>query len=434
MSRRHDIDALRVLAFALLIFYHLGMLYVAPRSDWRGMPLHSAHMAQWLQYPMLFVNRWRMELLFLVSGLAVHFMRDRTGLTGLARKRSLRLLVPLIFGMLVVIPIQSYVAGLTDHMIAPGFDAFLVHYWTHDYRDYGLDWAHLWYLPYLWVYTMLLLPLLPALESRLGQRLRARFLRLRGASLLVHPVLPLFAYGMLLSWRYPETHALVGDWYALALYATMFFYGYLLGTDAALWAELARLRHHSLALALGCFALYLFLDKFAGQYIDPTIHNYAVLVVLKLLNVWLRYSYTWIAINAVLGWGHTLLDRPFRWLPYSREAVYPWYILHQSLLLFFAWQVMPHHLGPVAEPLLILLGTVAGCALLHECLIRRIRWLRPLFGLNPLSAPDLPEATSMLSAGVKQALDAGGLLPNASLSSAQSVPPSEAHAQVITQA
>jgi hypothetical protein len=205
----------------------------------------------------------------------------------------------------------------------------------------------------------------------------------------------------LLSWRYPETHALVGDWYAMALYATMFFYGYLLGTDAALWAELARLRRHSLATALGCFALYLFLDKFAGQYIDPVIHHSAVLVVLKLLTVWLRYCYTWIAITAVLGWGHASLNRPFRWLPYAREAVYPWYILHQSLLLFFAWQVMPLQLGPVAEPLLILLGTVAGCAVLHECLIRRIRWLRPLFGLNPLPARELPDVTAMLPARMK---------------------------------
>jgi len=293
------------------------------------------------------------------------------------------------------------VAGLTDQMIAPGFGAFLLHYWTHSYNDYGLDWAHLWYLPYLWIYTMLLLALLPALESRTGQRLRAGCLRLRGASLLVHPVLPLFAYGMLLSWRYPETHALVGDWYAMALYATMFFYGYLLGTDAALWAELARLRRHSLTLALGSFALYLFLDKFAGQYIDQNIHNYGSLVVLKLLHVWLHYSYTWIAITAVLGWGHALLNRPFRWLSHAREAVYPWYILHQSLLLFVAWRVMPLHLGPVAEPLLILLGTVTGCAVLHECLIRRTRWLRPLFGLNPLPARELPEATAMLTAGMK---------------------------------
>jgi glucan biosynthesis protein C len=395
MTRRHDIDALRVLAFGLLILYHAGMLYVAPVADWRGMPLHSHYLATWLQYPMLFVNRWRLELLFVISGLAIHFMRGQTGLAGLAWKRTLRLLVTLIFGMLVVIPIQSYVAGLDDHMIAPGFGAFLLHYWTHGYKDYGLTWAHLWYLPYLWVYTLLLLALLPALESRLGQRLRAGCLRLRGASLLIHPVLPLFAYGVLLSWRYPETHALVGDWYAHAVYATMFFYGYLLGTDTALWAELGRLRRHSLILALGCFALYLCLDKFAGQYIGQNIHNYAVLVVLKLLTVWLRYSYTWIAITAVLGWGHALLNRPFHWLPYAREAVYPWYILHQSLLLFFAWQLMPLNLGPVTEPLLILLGTVCGCALLHEYVIRRIRWLRPLFGLD--DKPALREKTIALA-------------------------------------
>jgi hypothetical protein len=400
MNRRHDIDALRVLAFALLIFYHLGMLYVAPLSDWRGMPLHSARMAQWLQYPMLFVNRWRMELLFLISGLAVHFLRGRLSLPRLAWKRTVRLLLPLVFGMLVVMPIQPYVQAVTEGTAVDGFGPFLLHYWTGG-RAAGLTWAHLWYLPYVWLYTMLLLILLPALESRLGRRLHASCLRLRGTSLLVHPVLPLFAYGVLLSWRYPETHALVGDWYAMALYATMFFYGYLLGTNTALWTELVRLRRYSSTLALGCFALYLFLDKFAGQYIDQNIHNYAVLILLKLLHVWLRYSYTWIAIAAVLGWGHTLLNRPFRWLPYAREAVYPWYILHQSLLLFFAWQVMPLHLGPLAEPLLILLSTVAGCALLHECLIRRTRWLRPLFGLNPLPARERPAVSTVLTAGVK---------------------------------
>jgi glucan biosynthesis protein C len=377
MNRRHDIDTLRVLAFGLLILYHAGMIYVAPTSDW-GFTLKSSHLAEWLQYPMLFLNRWRMELLFLISGLAVHFMRGKTGLPGLAWKRTVRLLLPLVFGMLVVIPIQPYVGGLADHAIEPGFGTFLLHYWTHGYKDYGLTWEHLWYLPYLWLFTMLLLPLLPLLESRLGQRLRAGCLRLRGASLLVHPVLPLFAYGVLLSWRYPETHALVGDWYALTLYATMFFYGYLLGTDEGLWAELARLRRVTLALALACFAAYLCLDRFAGQF----IHARAAVIVVKLLTVWLHYSYTWIAIAAILGWGNALLNRPFRWLSYAREAVYPWYVLHQSLLLFFAWRLLPLGLGSVAEPALILLGTIGGCALLHEFVIRRTRWLRPLFGLD----------------------------------------------------
>jgi hypothetical protein len=137
MIRRHDIDALRVLAFGLLILYHVGMLYVAPLADWRGLPLHSHYLATWLQYPMLFVNRWRLELLFLISGLAVHFLRGKTGLGGLAWKRTLRPLLPLIFSMLAVIPIQSYVAGRTDHMSAPGFRAFLPYSWTHSYKVYG---------------------------------------------------------------------------------------------------------------------------------------------------------------------------------------------------------------------------------------------------------------------------------------------------------
>lgn len=76
-----------------------------------------------------------------------------------------------------------------------------------------------------------------------------------------------------------------------------------------------------------------------------------------------------------------LLNRPFRWLPYAREAV-PWYILHQSLMLLFAWQLLPLHLGPVVESVLVLAGTIDGCALLHEFVIRRTRWLRLLFGLD----------------------------------------------------
>ena len=124
MPRRHDIDALRVLAFALLILYHAGMLYVAPVADW-SFNLKSSHLAEWLQYPMPFLNRWRMELLFLISGLAVHFLRGHTSLLRLAGKRTWRLKLPLLFGMLVVVPIQAYVQARVEHAVAPGFLAFL---------------------------------------------------------------------------------------------------------------------------------------------------------------------------------------------------------------------------------------------------------------------------------------------------------------------
>jgi len=58
--RHHDIDALRVIAFALLIVYHVGMVYV---SDW-GFHVKSAHSWAWLQWPMVGVNRWRIRCCF----------------------------------------------------------------------------------------------------------------------------------------------------------------------------------------------------------------------------------------------------------------------------------------------------------------------------------------------------------------------------------
>jgi glucans biosynthesis protein C len=387
--RRHDIDALRVLAFGLLILYHLSMLYVA---DW-DFHLKSSHTAYWLQYPMMFLNRWRMELLFLISGLAVHFLRGKTSLPRLAWKRTVRLVLPLLFGMAVVVPIQPYVQGLSNGLVQPGFGTFLLRYWTggpwpahaFDGWQYGVTWNHLWYLAYLWNYTLVLLMLLPVLESRAAQRMRARIEGLHGPGLLMLPAVPLFIIGTLLAERYPMSHALLGDWYAHALYGTLFLYGYLLGTGSRLWEELARLRRYTLGTALVSFGVFIVLDRFGGVLLGhaPNALDRALGPPLILAA---QFLYMWTAIAAVLGWGHAWLNRPFRWLPYAREAVYPWYILHQSVMLALAWWLMPLGLGAVGEPLLILLGTVAGCAISHE-IIRRTPWLRPLFGLDAKQPP-----------------------------------------------
>ena len=170
MQRRHDIDALRALAFALLILYHWGMFYVAG-DDW-GWHVKSTHLAGWLQLPMLAVNRWRMDLIFLISGLAAAFLL-KPGQSGrFLAQRSARLLLPLTFGILVVVPVQPYVQGVTNGVVEPGFFAFLAEYYTarrwpenaFDGWQHGYTWNHLWYLAYLWVYTLALAALLPLLR------------------------------------------------------------------------------------------------------------------------------------------------------------------------------------------------------------------------------------------------------------------------------
>jgi glucan biosynthesis protein C len=374
-TRRYDIDALRVFAFALLILYHVGMFYVAPASDW-GYHIKSHYAAEWLQYPMLVLNRWRMPLVFLVSGLAVHFLRRSPMTLGaFARQRTVRLLVPLAFGMAVVIPIQPYCEWLAKGVIEPGFGQFLLRYWTQGASTpggpYGWTWNHLWYLLYLWVYTLVLAALLPLLESRIGRAFRERIASLRGAALLSVPALPFAIEAFLLQDRFPETHAFVGDWFAHALYFTAFAYGYLIGTHAGLWDEFMRLRWKALASTTACLGFYLSASSLVTDDSPEWLVAGARLA---------RWAYMWLAIVSILGWAHRALNRPFPWLPYANGAVYPWYIFHQSLIIAIGFALTPLALGPVIEPALVLIGTIGGCALLHHFVVRRAGPLGALLG------------------------------------------------------
>src|SRR5262249_33787281 len=156
---------------------------------------------------------------------------------------------------------------------------------------------------------------------RAGRALRERFLALRGWRLLVLPGVPLAAISILLVKRFPVTLALWDDWYNHAIYFTVFIYGWWLAGGTDVWSELSRLRKRSLVAALVVFAAY-----WLARAEDPPPAMLALVLALRSL-------YAWLALATILGWGYTYLNRPFRWLPFATEAVYPWYILHQSLII-----------------------------------------------------------------------------------------------------
>lgn len=385
MPRRHDIDALRVIAFALLILYHVGMVYVV---DW-GFHIKSPSLLSWAEWPMVLVNRWRMSLLFLVSGIALGLVLPRRAPSRLAAMRSWRLLLPLAFGIVAVVPVQAYCEARMLGTIEPGYATFLLRYlqlqpWpagSFTGGEYGFTWNHLWYLPYLWAYTLVVLAALPLLR-----RLRAGALREwlcgRGRWLLwtLPPLLYLMALAVL-DPRFPSTHALFDDWFNHARYFIVFAFGMLIARSDAVWEALRTRRRTLLALACGCGAGYITL-RALGTWVPDT--DYLQLMPQSawrwLMRV-IQTVYWWTALLALLAWGCHALNRPWPGLRYATEAVYPWYILHQSLIVLAAFWLIPLGLGPVWEPLLVLGITVAGCLLLHELVIRRTRWLRPLFGL-----------------------------------------------------
>ncbi|MGJ7535388.1 MULTISPECIES: acyltransferase family protein [unclassified Variovorax] len=373
--RRHDIDALRALAFLFVILYHVGMYYVA---DW---PWHlkSPHAAEWLQWPMRMLNLWRMDLVFLISGVSLGFLSRGQGTWGLLRSRGLRLMLPLAFGIAVIVPYQAYAQGVANGLVVPGFGAFLLRYlsmaepWpkrAFDGAEFGITWNHLWYLPYLFTYTALVALTLPLWNSAAGQWLRRGFNGLRGWKLLLLPVVPLLVFTMLLASRFPPTHNLVRDFHLHSLYFTMFLYGYWMGVDTGVWKELERLRRVSLALAVAVIVTFIALRTGAkGPASGPLMDT-------------LRMLYLWLAVATILGHGHRYLNRPWPWLRWANESVYPWYVLHQTLIIVGVTALAPLALGPVIEPALLVLLTLVGCWALTDGLIRRFNLLRPLFGLK----------------------------------------------------
>ncbi|GAB6197232.1 acyltransferase family protein [Lysobacter xanthus] len=378
MTRRHDIDALRALAFALLILYHFAMLYVGGDDwDWH---IKSTHLYEGLQTPMLFVNRWRMSLIFLISGISSAFLLARGTGAGFLARRTWRLLLPLVFGMLVIVPVQPYVQGIGTGYVKPGYVDFLARYYqfrpwpegAFDGDTSGVTWNHLWYLAYLWTYTVVLALALPLLRSRAGLKLQAMATGLRGWALLLVPAIPIAIETVTLQGHFEDTGDLVHDGYRNALYFTVFLYGFWMARAPALWDELVRLRRPALAYALAVFAVYLGLVRMLPD--DPGSTAQSI--------VWaLRSLYIWAAIATVLGWSKALLDRPWPWLRWANEAVFPWYVLHQSLIVLFAYWLVPLRLPVWIEAPAVLGGTVAGCGL-GFAVIRRVPLLRPLFGMK----------------------------------------------------
>ncbi|WP_226647573.1 acyltransferase family protein [Microbulbifer variabilis] len=376
-QRRHDIDALRVLAFGLLILYHLGMAYVA---EW-GWHVKSTHQSESLQILMLAVNQWRMPLLFLISGAATYFLFGRLGGARFLLQRLRQLLIPLLFGILVVVPPQAYYEALSNGVIEPGYLTFLWQYFTFQPwpadsfagSHVGLTWNHLWYLPYLLCYTLAIVPVayfLRAYQAGIEYWISG----LKAWQLLFMPLLPLTLYGLYLFPLFGGiNHAVVGDWYTHAQFFTFFLLGYLLVSNKAPWKLLVRLRIFLLVAAPLCFCLFLLFDRglegdmFPGQ---------------SLIQLIVIYANRWFWLLAVLAWGHHYLNHPFAWLPYATEAVYPWYILHQTITVMAIFRLKGLSLGPVVEPLLVFLITVIGCIAIHEFIIRRASLLRLLFGLK----------------------------------------------------
>lgn len=372
-GRHYGMDWLRIGAFGLLILYHVGMVFV----PW-GYHVKTEHPEPWVVIPMLASNAWRMALLFAVSGFATATLLARQdGRIGrFLAGRVPRLLVPLAFGMAVIVPPQTWVELTTQHGYVRSYLAF----WLGDYFAAGSvagivvpTWNHLWFLVYLLAYTLVLglLLCLPASWRAAAMRIAGR--ALAGPRVILVP-LALLGLRLAIHWPAPEeTHDLVGDLHAHEAYFAVFLFGVLLARSDLVWTAIRGWWRAAAGLAVAGYLVAVLLLVWLGAG-DPPPWSEVLFAVAREVQ-------GWAAIVALIGLADRYWNRDHRWRATLNEGVFPFYVIHQTAIVVTAYWLIGRGVHPAVQFAALLAATVAACWAFYQA-GRAIPPLRPLVGLR----------------------------------------------------
>ncbi|KAB2877916.1 acyltransferase [bacterium] len=367
-QRRYDLDWMRVFAFALLILFHCGMMF----NTW-GWHIKNNYTTNAIEPFMNFLHQWRMPLLFFISGAAVWFAMEKYSLKQYFAERHKRLLIPLLFGMLVIIPPQVYHERLFQGQTLSFLDFYKTVLQLIPYPEGNFSWHHLWYIPYIFTFSMITIPLFRYWKSENGRNQLARFVsKFEKGSLILLWFIPIAVSESVLRpfWQ-QNMNNLVGDWAQFTTTLILFCFGFILASQKGIWQSIERLRFRSLTFGLISFALLFMIWRMDYE---PNTIEYTIYRGLRSFNMW-----CWILV--LLGFGRKHLNFNNAVLKYANEAVYPFYIVHQTVTVvagfyLIAWDI------PIFWKFLVVTGLTFGISWIFFEIIRRNNITRMLFGLR----------------------------------------------------
>jgi len=345
LQRRYDVDWLRTLALGLLIIYHITITF-QPWARNIGFP-QNKETIEWIWIFMAMLNIWRIPILFLISGMGVCFAMEHRNWKQLLKDRAKRILLPYLFGIIVL---EYSVAFLLQYL---GWDA-----------EYTITFGHLWFLLNIFLYVIWLVGILIYLKDNPDNAF-FHFL-----SKLIQYRFGLFAFAipiMLEAWIVnPEYFStFVDSAHGWLIGIICFFTGFIfISLKDVFWPAVNRIRWYALVIAL-----LLYLVRFMVFQLAPDLK-------------WLTALESWSWMLALMGFGSYYLNRPSVSLKYLSTAVYPVYIIHMPIQFVIAYFLLSLELPAIWKLIIMLIGTFAICLLLYEYFLKRIKWIRPLFGMK----------------------------------------------------
>jgi glucan biosynthesis protein C len=374
-ERRHELDWLRVLAVLLLIYFHSARVF-----DFGDFYVKNGQLNKGLQAFVSFVDIWFMPLFFFIAGAASYFALKKRSGKQYAGERSKRLLVPYVFGSLVIAAPQVYCVLLQQ----PGYNQNYLQYSGYLFSTpyltevtagsvgpakivaYTLEPAHLWFIIYLFIFSMVCLPLFLRLRGEKGKGFINRlagFLHRKGAIFLF--ALPMFLYNV----------TPIDDPTPYRLFHIYpFFLGFLFYCDDRFGSVIDEYLKPALVMAAVCCAAYLTIFWTVG------FGSQQVLLDGVLIDVLYSFA-TWFCLLALVGLGRKYLRFENRFLNHANEASYPFYILHQTVIVLFAYVIFRWSWGIAPKFLLLTTISLVTTVLVYE-LVSRTRPTRFLFGMK----------------------------------------------------
>lgn len=375
-SRRYDLDWLRIIAFTVLVYFHTAIIFIPG-----GLPvIQNPETSTGLQWFVDISHQFRLALLFFISGVGVAFARRRRTRKEFLLERSQRLLIPLVVGILLVVPPMVYVEKMFLAEFNGTFWQFYPSFFTGGiYPEGNLSWHHFWFIAYLYLYCLLGIRVFHYLGDETNDV--ARRLRIRGRGPGIYGfIVPLFVVEVSLRVFFPGFRDLIHDWASFFHWFLIFIAGFIVANDEKILDNVEHLRGVSLMFALLSTG-FLFAAFYGdgGFKLNPDDEG----IVLKyIVYCAVRMVMVWSCILTCLGFAGRFLRISSPILAYLNEAVYPLFILHLTVITLIGYFVVTWDVNLWVKYVFITTMTIVVILTAYHLLIRPFNFMRLLFGVK----------------------------------------------------
>ncbi len=385
-ERRYDIDWLRIFATYLLFPFHVSKVYDA----FPDYPIRSLDLSMPLTYFTSFVHLWHMPLFFVLAGWSLYGSLSRRGARAVLRERVNRIFLPFLVGSATFCLVIGYfervlmvrwivanhleaspaAASFHPQALAAGKDLTFLQYVPKFFTslDY-FSWSHLWFLIYLFTFTLLWFPLFRWLARRAGT------MTFRRPWQLYLPIPALFLMQGILRIWWPGFQNLYNDWGNFAYYSTAMILGFLLASQPAIGEAIAREWRRAAVIGVIAGALCLWTISHRNDWADVPRH-----LCYHAFGTTAGYT----LVIGLLGFARSHLNFRNRAQGYLAESALPVYIIHQAAIVIPGWAIMHLSLGLPLRFSLLLAVAPALCLATYHLLVRPFSLPRRLLGMKPL--------------------------------------------------